>query len=99
VELVSIRENEVTVELRWEDLKLLIYALDYAKQHDAMGSANDWGMAKGRYIPRVNRFTLQGQHQARDTELAPRHARPLAVPVSRDKRSGPSARGGAPDGG
>ncbi len=44
MELVSIRENEITVELRWEDVALLVHVCEHAKQHDAMGNANDWGM-------------------------------------------------------
>ena len=47
MELVSIRENEITVELRWEDVALLVHVCEHAKQHDAMGNANDWGMGIG----------------------------------------------------
>ena len=47
MELVSIRENEITVELRWEDVALLVHVCEHAKQHDAMGNANDWGLGIG----------------------------------------------------
>ncbi len=47
MQLVSIRENAVTVDFDWGDVRLLTYALEYAKQYDVLGDANDWGMAIG----------------------------------------------------
>ncbi len=47
MQLVAIRENAVTVELDWGDVRLLTYALEHAKRYDVLSTANDWNMAMG----------------------------------------------------
>src|SRR3712207_5713647 len=47
MQLVSIRDDEITVELNWGDVALLLHVGEHAKQHDVMGQAHDWGMAIG----------------------------------------------------
>ncbi len=47
MQLVHVEENEVRVDLRWEDIALLVHVCKYAKRNDVLGQANDWGMGIG----------------------------------------------------
>ena len=47
MQLVSIRENAVTVELDWQDCTLLAYILNEALGWDALHDADNWSMTYG----------------------------------------------------
>ncbi len=47
MQLVSIRENAVTVELDWQDCTLLAYILNEALGWDALSDADNWSMTYG----------------------------------------------------
>ncbi len=47
MKLIDIKEDALTVELNWIDVRLLTYVCEYAKQYDVLGTAHDWNMAMG----------------------------------------------------
>ena len=47
MQLVSIRENAVTVELDWQDCTLLAYLIREALTFDALGNADNQSMTYG----------------------------------------------------
>ena len=47
MKLLDIRENAITAELDWGDVKLLTHVIEYAMKYDVMSDAADWGMAIG----------------------------------------------------
>ena len=47
MELVSIRENALTVELDWADCTLLAYIIREALSFDALHDADNWSMTHG----------------------------------------------------
>ena len=47
MKLIGIKEDAITVDLNWIDVRLLTYVCEYAKQYDVLGTASDWNMAMG----------------------------------------------------
>ena len=47
MKLIGIKEDAITVDLNWIDVRLLTYVCEYAKQYDVLGNASDWNMAMG----------------------------------------------------
>ena len=55
MQLVEIRENAVTVDLDWVDVKLLTFVIAHALHHDVGSSTNDPDLTVG-YIDTVAAF-------------------------------------------
>ncbi len=49
MKLIGIRENAITVDLEWGDVKLFTHVMEYALRYDVMGDAHDWNMAIGYF--------------------------------------------------
>ena len=47
MKLLDIRENAITAELDWGDVKLLTFLCNHAIEDDALSKAHDWSMASG----------------------------------------------------
>ena len=59
MKLIGIKEDAITVDLNWIDVRLLTYVCEYAKQHDVLGDASDWNMAMG-YLEATVAFLYAG---------------------------------------